>query len=99
VRQYGRADVDYSTWYTPWMKQLARTYSRDQLELRLGKNRAEAPKAGESHLRAIGASSSMRGQSMRRAHARNIVTAVGDEAIALRGAIEIHELFPEEALQ
>jgi hypothetical protein len=39
----------------------------------------------------------MSGQSARRAHARNCVAAAGDELIAIRGAIEIHELFPEHA--
>lgn len=95
MRQYGRDDVDYETWYSPWMKRLALSNTREELELRLHGCKADAERAGMVHLRAIEATTSMTGCSARRAHARNVVAAAGDTAIALRGALEIYELFPE----
>lgn len=95
--QYGRDDVDYSSWYSDWMRRLARQHTIDDLARMLLGTRAESHQAAARHLRAVEASHSMSGQSMRRAHARNVVVASGDTAIALRGAIEIHALFPEHA--
>lgn len=95
MRQYERHDVDYETWYSPWMKRLAKTHTRAELEFMLLGASAEATKAGYSHLRAIEASASMDGCASRRAALRNVVSAAGDKAIALRGAIEIYDLFPE----
>lgn len=95
MRQYSSEDVDYETWYSPWMKRLAKTHTRDELEFMLWGASAEATKAGYSHLRAIEASASMDGCASRRAALRNVVSAAGDKAIALRGAIEIYDLFPE----
>ena len=97
MRQYGRADVEYETWYTPWMKQLAATKTAAELESLLTGKRREAKAGAMSHLRAIDACYSMAGQSMRKAHARNVTAAAGDYAIAIEGALEIHELFPEHA--
>lgn len=59
----------------------------------------EARGASESHLKAIQATGSMQGNSSRRAHARNVAAAAGETIIAIKGAIEIHELFPEHAKQ
>jgi hypothetical protein len=39
----------------------------------------------------------MQSNSQRRAQARNVTAAAGQEAIYLRGALEIHTLFPEHA--
>ena len=97
MRQYGRNDVDYGSFYSPWMKRLALSHTQAELERQLYGAQTEASKSAQSHLRAIDASHSMSGQSMRRAHARNVTAAAGDTAIALRGALEIHELFPEYA--
>jgi hypothetical protein len=97
MRQYTRDDVEFSSWYTPWMKSLAANYSKEELQNKLGKSSYTASKAASRHLAAIDATSSMAGQSARRAHARNCVSAAGEEGIALRGAIEIHDLFPEMA--
>lgn len=97
TRKYGRDDVDFATWYTPWMKQLAAHLSRSEIEKRLGVATFEGRKAARRHLAAIEATSSMHSQSQRRAQTGNVTRAAGEEAIALRGAIEIHELFPEHA--
>lgn len=95
MRKYGRADIDYETWYSSWMKQLAINYTRQQLEDSLNGTRSDIKRATNSHLRAIDATGSMTGCSGRRAKTRNIVGAIGDAAIALRGALEIYDLFPE----
>lgn len=99
MRQYEREDIDYEIWYSDWMKRLAKIHSLEELERQLYGRAAEANKASMAHLRAIEASSSMSSNSSRRAHARNTVAAAGDAAIALRGAIEIYELFPEHTKQ
>ncbi len=97
MRQYERADIDYDTWYSPWMKMLARSNTRRELEAMGGKSRTEADKASTSHLAAIAATSSMGGQSARRARTRNMTAGAGDQLIAINGALEIHDLFPEHA--
>jgi hypothetical protein len=94
-RQYGREDVDYRTWYSDWMKYLAQCYTRAELEVMLHGKRREASIASAQHLRAIQATTSMQGQSQRRARTRNVAAAAGEYAIALRGALEIYDLFPE----
>lgn len=62
MRQYGREDIDYASWYTPWMQRLARSHTAEELQRRLH-----------------GVSTECR------------------LAMALEGALEIHELFPEHA--
>ena len=99
TRQYGREDVNYSTWYTDWMKLLAKKYTRVELERLLGIKTVEAKKAGDSHLRSIEKSTSMAGNSSKKAAARNVVVAAGDYKIALAGALEIYDLFPEHTLE
>lgn len=96
-RQYGRGDVEYATWYSSWMKALALLHTADELrQLERGAS-ADALRGARSHLRAIQKTGSMTGNSQARAHARNVTSAAGDFGIAIRGAIEIHELFPEFA--
>ena len=95
--QYTRNDVDFETWYSSWMKQLAKSYTVKELEIKLYGAKSEAEKSSRNHLRAIQRTHSMSSNSQARAHARNITAAAGDYAIALRGAIEIHQLFPEQA--
>lgn len=94
-RQYGREDVSYDTWYSPWVKALALIHTRAELEQRLAVNRASAPAASHAHLAAIQATGSMQSQSQRRAQSGNLARALGEEASALRGALEIYDLFPE----
>ena len=89
--------IDFDTWYSPWMKTLAANYSKEELENRLLKTKFAAKSAGLSHLNAIKATGSMTGSSARRAHARNVVSSLGEEAIAISGALEIHNFFPEKA--
>lgn len=95
--QYTRDDVDFETWYSAWMKQLAKHYTVAELEAKLYGAKKEASKAAVVHLRAIQRTHSMTSNSQARAHAHNVTAAAGDYAIALRGAIEIHKLFPEHA--
>lgn len=94
-RQYGRDDVDYHTWYSDWMKRLAKHHTRAELEALLHGKESEVRSASRRHLSAIQDTSSMSGQSQRRAQTRNVVAAAGEYAIALRGALEIYDLFPE----
>jgi hypothetical protein len=95
IRQYGRDDVTYETWYSPWMKQLAKNYTRTELEKRAGVASENGSKAARTHLRAIQATHSMTSNSQRRAQSGNSVAAAGEERIAINGALEIYDLFPE----
>ena len=99
MRQYGRDNVEYDEFYSAWMKRLARMHGLDELRSKLCGNKSVAHEAGLKHLKQIQKTSSMQGNSAGRAHARNSVAAAGAYSIALEGAIEIHELFPEEAKQ
>jgi len=99
TRQYGRDDVVYADWYNPWMKLLAKSHTVAELQSMLHGASAEAVKHAGQHLRAIQKTGSMTGNSAARAHSRNNVAASGDKKIALQGALEIHELFPEHAKQ
>jgi hypothetical protein len=99
MRQYEREDVEYETWYSSWMKRLAKAHTKEELEAMYEVKKADANKAAYKHLKAIQKSHSMSSNSMARAHSRNCVAAAGEYAIALDGAIEIHDLFPEEAKQ
>ena len=92
---YTREQINYDTWYSSWMKQLALNYTLAELERKLTDNRKRVGGEAASHLRAIEASGSMSSQSQRKAQSRNVLVATGDEMIALNGAIEIYELFPE----
>ena len=94
---YTREQINYDTWYSPWMKQLAQNYTLAELERKLHGNRKRVGREAASHLRAIDASVSMSSQSQRKAQSRNVLAATGDEMIAINGAIEIHELLPEHA--
>lgn len=96
-RQYGRDDVDYATFYSAWMRRLAMLHTKSELERMAGVASTEAQRAALTHLRAIQRTGSMTGNSAARAHGRNVVSGAGETAAAARGAIEIHELFPEHA--
>jgi hypothetical protein len=98
-RQYGRGDVNYDTWYTSWMKQLARNYSKQELLNRYYGSVVEGKKVARMHLAAIDAAHSMTSQSQRKAQMRNRTAAEGDLKIALDGALEIYDLFPEHTLE
>lgn len=93
--QYGRSDVRYETWYSDWSKSLARRMSIDDILRELEGADAEVAHAARIHLRAVDATTSMHSQSQRRAQSRNVVRAAGERKSALRGALEIHVLFPE----
>lgn len=95
MRQYGREDIDYEAWYSDWMKSLAKRLTRAEIEAQLGVASSESRKAAHIHLRAIQRTSSMSSNSMARAHGRNTVAAAGEYKIALSGALEIYDLFPE----
>lgn len=95
--KYGRDDVDYETWYSPWSKMLAKNLTKAEIEKRAGFASKAAQKAAASHLRAIERTHSMTSNSQARAQSGNVCRAAGEERLALSGAWEIHNLFPEHA--
>jgi len=97
MRQYGRDDIEYMDWYSNWMKQLAKKHSKKELSNLYNGTSLDIKKYAVQHLRAIEKTSSMSGNSQARAQSRNNVAASGEYRIAISGAIEIHELFPEHA--
>lgn len=96
-RKYGRDDVDYHTWYSPWVKRLALSHTVPELQKMAGVAASEATRAAGTHLRAIKRTGSMQGNSMARAHSRNVVSAAGEKVLAAFAALEVHALFPEHA--
>lgn len=96
-RQYGRDDVSYGTWFSDWSKRLAREHTRTELLRMLGVGRANTKTAARSHHAAIAATASMQSQSQRRAQTRNCVDASAEQVLAIKSALEIHDLFPENA--
>jgi hypothetical protein len=95
MRQYGREDIDYATWYSAWHKRLTMLHTRAELVAMMGKADKEAKRASRSHLRAIQATGSMTGCSQRRAQTRNSVYGASELRMAVNAALEIYELFPE----
>jgi len=97
MRQYEREDVNYETWYSPWMRMLAKNNTLAELEAKLNGNRYQHKKESAAHLRAIESRvrGSMQTAAMRTAKAMNVSGARGEERLAIDGAIEIYALFPE----
>lgn len=83
--------------YSDWSRQLAKTYTRKEIEKRLVKTRGELYQASATHLRAINRTSSMSSQSQARAHSRNNVAGTAAERSALEDAFVIHLFYPENA--
>jgi len=81
------------------MKLLARTMTRDAIEAALGYSADKAKQAGLYHLRTIQKSGSNLANSSQRAKGVNAVAHMGEYRIALRGALEIYDLFPEHTLE
>ena len=97
--KYTRGDVNYDTWYTEYMKQLAKNYTAEELEKMYYKAKGDAKRGSLTHLRAIEKTHSMTSNSQARAQAGNVVKAASEQATAIIGAIEIHYLFPEMGKQ
>lgn len=95
MRQYDRKDIDYETWYSPWMKQLAKSHTRADLELKLYGAFASVKSCVCSHSRAIAREDRRIACTQRLAQSSADVGVAGDTVIALRGALEIYDLFPE----
>ena len=95
MRQYGRNDIEYATWYSGWHKRLALDYTRAELAQIFNRADSNAKKAARSHLNAIQSTSSMTGCSQRRAQTRNTVFAASELRMAVDAALEIYDLFPE----
>ena len=96
--RYGRDDVSFDGWYSDWMKRLALTKTRGQLLRDLGIAKHDGERAGRQHLRAIEKRHSMQSNSQARAQTGNVASAAGDTRLAILGALEIYELFPEHTL-
>jgi len=94
---YDRHEISYETWYSEWSKKLALLHTRADLQRMLGITDRNAHTASAQHHAAVKATTSMTSQSQRRAQSRNVVAAAGETAMAIRGALDIHVLFPEHA--
>ncbi len=85
--------------YSAWSRQFAKNNTKSDLENRLAEVEKDLSKATASHLRAIDKSTSMQSNSQRRAQGRNVVSGLGDEKMALKNALEIHNFYPEKSKQ
>lgn len=85
--------------YSEWSRLLAQSSASDaELACRLAKAEKATAKAKESHFNAVSRTSSMQGQSARRASTRTSMVASYEEANALRDALELRRVFPRQAL-
>ena len=95
MRQYSREDVDYTTFYPQYMKTLALTKTREELEKMIGIESGKLSKATKSHLLQIQKSTGMQARAQGRAQARGSVDCHSSRVRGAEGAIEIYDLFPE----
>jgi hypothetical protein len=70
-----------------------------ELSAQLAKALKKKEAAKTSHLRAIQSTSSMVGQSQRRASSRSTLTTLYAQCCALEDALQIHRQFPEMSRQ
>lgn len=84
--------------YSPWARQLAKTTSRKELQKELKLCDSQRERLSASHLKAIEKTASMSGCSSRRAATRNSMTGNYERFVAVKNALEIHDLYPEHAL-
>lgn len=83
--------------YSAWARLLASSASDSkELQRRLVRAERATERAKEAHMRAVQRTTSMQGQSSRRAQTRSSMVASHEEANALRDALEIRRLFPEK---
>jgi hypothetical protein len=83
--------------YKPFQQQLAKNYTRAELEKKLSKLEGEQSKNTASHLRAIDRTTSMTSNSQARAQTGNVVRGNWEQSNDLRNALEIHDHFPQQA--
>jgi hypothetical protein len=83
--------------YSEWARLLAKTTSVSDLEKTLKKLAKDSERLKASHLRAIHATSSMGGQSQRRAQSRSSLTANYQHRTAIEDALAIARAYPEHA--
>lgn len=83
--------------YSAWSRQLAKNYSRAELEREVSKCDGARATLSNSHLNAIRATTSMTSQSQRRAQSGNAVAGNYERLRAHQDALEIHEFYPQHA--
>lgn len=81
--------------YSPWARLLAKTTTRRDLEKQHRKLAGESGRLKDSHHRAVMSTTSMAGQSQRRAHSRNAMVGNYEERMAVENALEIYRYYPE----
>lgn len=85
--------------YSQWSQQLAKSYTRRELERQVGPAEWRVGQAAQAHLRAIEATTSMTSQSQRRAQTKNSMIGDYERFSAIKNAIELHDLYPEKCKQ
>ena len=88
---------DYNTWYSPYSKHLAITYTKEYLSSMLKNIEDELKLATDSHLRAIEKSRSMQSNSWNRAQSGSVVRHLSSEKLSILSALEIFDTFPQYA--
>lgn len=81
--------------YSGFAHRLAKLYSIEELLLAVNKMDNQRGKLSHSHLSAIKATTSMQGQSQRRAHTGNAMRCNADTIMFYKHAIELLELYPQ----
>ena len=83
--------------YSAFSRQLARDYTRKELEKMLSKLEGEQFRNTQIHLHAIEKSASMTGNSQHRAQSGNVVRGNYEQCRFIKDAIEIHRYYPPRA--
>lgn len=81
--------------YNDWSRQLAKNYTKQELENMLYDVNKELSKATKSHLNAINKTTSMQSNSQARAQSRNSVSGAAGKKYAIEKALEIYRFYPE----
>lgn len=82
--------------YSNWSREMAKNYTRAELEKRLAKVDGQRGSLAASHLRAVEKTTSMTGNSQRRAQSRNAMVGNYEEYQAVKNALELYDFYPEK---
>ena len=93
-------DDDIYVWkyeeYSDWSRQIAKNYTRKEIEKQLGIVASQRERDAKSAVAAIEATGSMQSQSQRRAQSSNVLRTNYERRTALQNALEIYRNYPEQ---
>lgn len=82
--------------YSDWSRQIAKHYTREEIEKEFNKCARQRGKLAESSLKSIQKTTSMQSNSQRRAQSGNALTGNYERMQAYKNALEIYDYYPEK---